>query len=181
LAAPASTPAASGGAQSTPDYNAILSGLPGYQFQLAQGQQAAERNLSAAGLLNSGAAGKALTQYGQGLASNYATQYVNGLQSLAGLGQTSVQATGAAGANAANQIGQNYLYAGNAAATGSVGTANAVNAGLQGLVSSYGQYQTQQNQQYNQQYDNLQPFYPNQPRMYEPPPDTGTTTYYGGP
>lgn len=135
------------GAASTPDYNSILSNLPGYQFQQQQGNQAVQRNLAAAGLLQSGAAGKALQQYGQGVASQYAGQYVNGLQSLAGLGQTSVANTGAVGANTANQIGSNQIYAGNAQASGYAGTANAVNSGLSGLTGLYGQYSTNQAQQ----------------------------------
>lgn len=126
--------------QSTPDYNKILSNLPGYQFQQQQGNQAVQRNLAAAGLLQSGAAGKALQQYGQGVASNYATQYVNGLQSLAGIGQTSVQSTGNIGANTANQIGANQIYSGNAQASGYANTANAINSGLNGLSGAYGYY-----------------------------------------
>lgn len=135
------------GTTSTPDYNKILSNLPGYQFQQQQGNQAVQRNLAATGLLQSGAAGKALQQYGQGVASNYATQYVNGLQSLAGLGQSSVANTGAIGANTANQIGANQIYAGNAQASGYVGQANAINSGLSGLVGAYGQYNQYQNAQ----------------------------------
>jgi len=131
------------------DYNSILSNLPGYQFQQQQGNQAVQRNLAAAGLLQSGAAGKALQQYGQGVASNYATQYVNGLQSLAGLGQTSVQSTGNIGANTANQIGANQIYSGNAQASGYAGTANAINSGLSGVAGAYGMYNTWQNQGYN--------------------------------
>lgn len=121
--------------------------MPGYQFQLQQGTQAVDRNLAAAGLLNSGAAGKALTQYGQGLAQNYGAQYVNGLQSLAGLGQTSVGQTGAIGANTANQVGANQIYAGNAGAAGQIGVGNAINSGLSGLVGAYGQYNTAAQQQ----------------------------------
>jgi len=131
----------------TPDYNAILSKLPGYQFQLQQGNEAVQRNLAASGLLQSGAAGKALEQYGQGVASNYATQYVNGLQSLAGLGQTSVANTGAIGANTANQIGANQIYSGNAQASGYAGTANAINSGLSGITGAYGMYNSYQNAQ----------------------------------
>lgn len=126
------------------DYNKILAGLPGYQFQMDQGNQAVQRNLAARGLLNSGAAGKALQQYGQGVASDYAQQYVGGLESLAGLGQSSTQATGAAGANAANQIGANNAYGANAQASGYVGQANAINAGLSGLTSAYGYYRGNQ-------------------------------------
>ena len=77
--------------------NALIQSLPGYQFQLQQGEQATQRNLAANGLLGSGAAQKALTQYGQGYAQSASTNYLNGLQSLAGLGQTSAQATGYAG------------------------------------------------------------------------------------
>lgn len=138
-------PQISGGASSAPDYNQILSNLPGYQFQLGQGQQAVERNLAAQGLLNSGAAGKALTQYGQGMAQNYASQYTAGLQNLSQMGQAGAAGVATAGMNSANQIGANQIYGGNAAASGAAGQANAVNSGLQGLVSAYGQYQGQQN------------------------------------
>jgi hypothetical protein len=136
-------------AQQPVDYNKLLSSLPGYQFQMDQGNQAVQRNLAATGLLQSGAAGKALQQYGQGVASDYAGQYVNGLQSLAGLGQTSVANTGAIGANTANQIGSNQIYAGNAQASGYAGTANAINSGLSGLSGIYGQYNAYQNMQPN--------------------------------
>ena len=129
----------------TPDYQSILQNLPGYQFQQAQGSKAVQQNLAARGLLQSGAAGKALTQYGQGLGDQYAQQYTSGLQSLAGLGQSSTQATGAAGANAANQIGSNQIYAGNAAASGYANQANAINGGLSGIVSGLGYYQSQNN------------------------------------
>jgi hypothetical protein len=129
---------------SATDYAKLIQGLPGYQFQMDQGNQAVQRDLAARGLLNSGAAGKALTQYGQGVASNYSNQYMNYLQSLAGLGQTATQATSAAGTNAANQVGANDIYAGNARASGYVGQANAINAGLSGLVGAYGQYASTQ-------------------------------------
>ena len=122
----------------SPDYSQILSGLPGYQFQQQQGEKAVQQNLAARGLLQSGAAGKALTQYGQGLGDQYAGQYTSGLQSLAGLGQSSAQATGQAGANAANQVGSNQIYAGNAQASGYANQANAVNAGLSGIVQGLG-------------------------------------------
>ena len=140
--------------QSAPDFSKIIANTPGYQFQFQQGQDALNSNLSARGLLGSGAAGKALTQYGQGVASQYVGQYVNGLQSLAGLGQTSTQATGQAGMNAANQIGSNQIYAGNAQATGYANQANAINQGLNGVVQAYGAYQgSRQNNQGQGSYD----------------------------
>src|SRR6266851_2855305 len=127
--------------------NKLIQSLPGYQFNLQQGNQAVQRNLAANGLLDSGAAQKALTQYGQGYAMNASNQYLNGLQSLAGLGQTSVANTGAAGTNAANQIGSNQIYAGNAQASGYANQSNAINAGLSGLSGIYGNYSQQQNLQ----------------------------------
>lgn len=170
------TPIATASHAAAPDYNQILSNLPGYQFQLQQGQQAVERNLAARGLLNSGAAGKALTQYGQGIAQNYSQQYLSGLESLAGLGQSSVQATGAAGANAANQIGGNLAYGGNAAASGYVGQANAINSGLSGLAGIYGAWQQGRNQQQlpeipSTPYNPAQPIY--NPNIYQPLPVLG--------
>lgn len=125
--------------------NKMIQSLPGYQFGMNQGNQAVQRDLAAKGLLGSGAAGKALTQYGQGYASQQSGQYLNGLQSLAGIGQTSVAQTGALGANAANQIGSNQIYAGNAQASGYANQANAVNSGLSGLVGAASNYNTQQN------------------------------------
>src|SRR6185312_1426877 len=65
----------------------LLTSLPGYQFQMQQGTQAIDRSEAAKGLLNSGATGKALTQYGQGLGSSYFGQYVGGLQSMSNQGE----------------------------------------------------------------------------------------------
>jgi hypothetical protein len=135
--------------------NKLIQNLPGYQFNLQQGNQAVQRNLAANGLLDSGAAQKALTQYGQGSAMQASGQYLNGLQSLAGLGQSATAQTGAAGANAANQIGSNQIYAGNAQASGYANQSNAINSGLSGLSGIYGQYNQQQNlmqQQYGSPY-----------------------------
>lgn len=133
-------PGAQQPAQQQPNYQQILQNLPGYQFQFQQGTKATQQDLAARGLLNSGAGLKALTQYGQGVASQYAGQYVNGLQSLAGLGQTANQATGAFGANAANQISSNQIYSGNASAYGAIGQGQAISSGLQGLANAYGRY-----------------------------------------
>jgi hypothetical protein len=132
-----------GGSQAGPSamsQEQTIRNTPGYQFNFDQGQQAVQRNLAAKGLLNSGAAGKALTQYGQGYADNYQQQYVSGLQSLAGLGQSSANSTGALGANAANQIGSNQIYGGNAAAAGYANQSNSFNQGLGSIVQGLGRY-----------------------------------------
>lgn len=112
-----------------------LSKDAGYQFRLQQGQNALENSAAARGGLFSGAAGKALDEYGQGFASNeFSNAYnrfntdrnaiLNPLQSLAGLGQTATQQVGNAGQNYANQAGANMIGAGNAQAAASLAQGN---------------------------------------------------------
>lgn len=62
---------------------------PGYQFALDQGNQAALRGASAAGMLNSGNTLTALSQYGQGLANQ---EYGGWLDRLSGLSSQGLQA-----------------------------------------------------------------------------------------
>lgn len=96
---------------------------PGYAFRLAEGQKALERSAAARGGLLSGAAGKALTRYGQEMGSQeYQNAYnraldaynaqvqrsttgYNRLSSLAGVGQTTSEQLGAAGRGYANAAG----------------------------------------------------------------------------
>lgn len=147
----ASGPGAQVGSGS-PDYNKILSSLPGYQFQLQQGTLATDHNLAARGLLSSGAAQKSLDTFGQGLAQNYAGQYTQGLQNLSQMGQAGAAGVATAGMNAANNVAGNQIYAGNAAASGYANQSNAVNQGLSGLVGAYGNYNSYQNAQYGPAY-----------------------------
>lgn len=109
--------------------------MPGYQFQLKQGQDALQASAAAHGNLLSGNTAAALDQYSQGLAStdynnlynqslqnyqtnfntfeqNQANQY-NRLASLAGLGQTQAQQLGSQGIQAGQNIGNTLLTAGN--------------------------------------------------------------------
>lgn len=102
---------------------------PGYAFRLVEGQKALERSAAARGGLLSGAAGKALVNYGQQAGSQeytnafnrYQTERANQLQplqSLAGVGQTAANTLGAAGqnyaSNAGNIAGINAANQGNA-------------------------------------------------------------------
>lgn len=125
---------------------------PGYAFRLAQGERGVEASASARGGILSGAALKGVDRYNQGFASNeYQNAYnrfnndqstrFNRLASIAGLGQTSTAQTGAAGANAANQIGSAQMGYGNAAASGYVSGANALNGATQTLGNYYLQRQ----------------------------------------
>lgn len=109
---------------------------PGYQFRLQQGQDALENSAAARGGLFSGAAGKALTEYGQGFASNeYQNAYnrfksdqndtFNRLSGVAGTGQTATQQVGQAGQNYANQAGSNMIGGANAQAAAGLAQGNA--------------------------------------------------------
>lgn len=109
---------------------------PDYQFNLNQGQQAIERSAAARGGLNSGNTLAAASQYAQGLASREYSGYMDRLMQQAGLGSTGIGASAAAGANAANNIGNAQINAGNARASGITGAANANAAGITGINSA---------------------------------------------
>ncbi len=74
---------------------------PGYEFRMQQGQRALEASRAAGGNLNSGATGKALLEYGQGIGSaeyqNYLTNLYNqigGVQAQIGGVQAGQQSVG---------------------------------------------------------------------------------------
>lgn len=122
---------------------------PGYAFRLSEGQKALDRSAAARGGLISGGALKAAQRYGQDMGSQEYTNAFNRyqtertarlgpLQSLVGVGQTSVNQLGQAGQNYASNVGNALMnqsgYAGNAGMVG----ANAMASGLTGALSSYG-------------------------------------------
>jgi hypothetical protein len=124
---------------------------PGYGFRFDQGQKALERSAAARGGLISGNTGGALQQFGQGLASqeyqNAFNRYqaerqarLGPLQSLAGVGQTSINALGQAGQNYASGMGEALGAGAQARASGYMGAANAVGGG----VGQYMGYQQNQ-------------------------------------
>lgn len=132
---------------------------PGYAFRQAEGMKALERSAAARGSLLSGATMKGIQRFGQDLASqeyqNAFNRYqieraarLNPLQSLMGSGQSAANVmTGAAG-QAAQNIGQMQLGAGQARASGYVGQANALAGALQGVgqaAASFPLYQAQIN------------------------------------
>lgn len=110
---------------------------PGYGFQMSEGLKAVDRGAAARGLLGSGAAVKGEARFAGGLADTTYGQYVNQLQSLAGVGQTATQATSQAGQNAANNISSAYTNAGNARASSYANTGSAINGTLNNLASVY--------------------------------------------
>jgi hypothetical protein len=126
---------------------------PGYAFRLSEGQKALERSAAARGGLMGGATGKALTRYGQEMGSqeyqNAFNRYqaersarLNPLQSLAGVGQTSTNALGAAGQAYASGAGEALGAGAQARASGYMGAANAIGGGLNQYMN-YSQNQAQ--------------------------------------
>lgn len=121
---------------------------PSYQFRLDQNLGAIENSAAARGMQLSGSTLKDLSRFSQDYASQeYGNAYgrymgqqgdmFNRLASLAGIGQSASQATGANAAaalgNMGNQIGANIIGAGNAAAAGQVGAANAMGSSLNNI------------------------------------------------
>jgi hypothetical protein len=125
---------------------------PGYAFRLSEGQKALDRSAAARGGLISGGALKAAQRFGQEMGSQeytnafnrYQTERqarLNPLQSLAGVGQTSVNQLSTAGQNYANAAGEAMGAAGQARASGYMGMANAISGG----VGQYLNYQQNNN------------------------------------
>jgi len=90
---------------------------PGYQFNLAQGNQALSRRQNAGGDYFSGAALKEAQDYGQGLADNtYNAAYNRGLQGfntgLTGAAATAGVNDSIGNINATNAVNQGNLYSG---------------------------------------------------------------------
>lgn len=114
---------------------------PGYGFRMKEGIKALEASAAARGGLMSGNTGKALTQYGQDMASQEYTNAFNRyqaerqarlgpLQSLTGMGQTTANTIGNAGQNMASNVGEAYMGGANARASSYIGQANALTGGL---------------------------------------------------
>ncbi len=130
---------------------------PGYEFRVGEGVKALDRSASAQGGLYSGAAGRALTQYGQDIGSEEYGNYISGLSGLvsggqnaagglsnltAGLGSDRASAILGTGANKANvrtgglsAITGSNTEVGQAQAGGVLGAANARAAGANNLLS----------------------------------------------
>lgn len=99
-----------------PDPNQVAN-TPEYQFQLQQGLQALQRSSAATGGLQGGGTQKAITQYGQGLAStSYQQSYNNAANAFSLNRQSTLGSLGLgvnAGLGAAGQFGQaNAQYGG---------------------------------------------------------------------
>ncbi len=107
---------------------------PGYQFNLAQGQQAIDRSLAARGKALSGQGVKEGIRYASGMASNEFGSFYDRLLASAGLGTTGAAASANAGANSAANIGNAAMAAGNARASGYANQYGALQGGVQNAL-----------------------------------------------
>jgi hypothetical protein len=152
---------------------------PGYQFRMNEGMRGINNNMSAQGMSLSGATMKALQKYGQGMASqeygNAYNRFSNDRQFDYGVwgdaynrqaqekAQQWNRGIGLAnvGVNAANQMGNYAMNAGQSVADTVIGGANAKAAGIMGVgqsignmgqnISSMGQIPLAYSQPYGQQ------------------------------
>lgn len=125
-----------------------LQNLPGFKFQSEYGTMAATNALAARGLAgSSGAVGRAVSDYNNGLAGTSFNNYIQQLLAGAGLGGNAANAlAGAAGTaggnvgsltgNTNNTLGTTLTNTGNAQAAGTLGMGNALSGGLTGAANS---------------------------------------------
>jgi hypothetical protein len=98
----------------------IFRNSTGYQFRLGEGLDAVNSGYAGSGLLQSGAALRGITEYGQNFASNEFGNYLNALGSQ--------QAVGAGAASASAGVSQNF--AGTVISGNNANTQNQINAQL---------------------------------------------------
>lgn len=120
----------------------------GYQFRLGQGMDAINSGYAGKGTLQSGAAMKAINDYGQGMASQEFGNYLAALGNQQGLGLSGASALAGVGQSYANSLGNIYQQNGanqaNAALARGQGAAQMGNAltGIGGqLIGSSGLFQ----------------------------------------
>jgi hypothetical protein len=93
---PTSTAAQGPAGTMAPQYGDFAAS-PDYKFRYDEGQRAVTGNAAARGLLDSGATGHALINYGQDAASQEFGSWYNRIAALAGVGQSATNATTEAG------------------------------------------------------------------------------------
>lgn len=120
------------GSQGAEGQLASLMSSPGYQFRLDEGQRALDRSASAKGGLFSGAAGRALTEYGQNYATNEYGNRLSQLSSLSGQGQSAASNQAAYGQNYAGNVSNLLTGGANAQAASSIAQGQANQAGILG-------------------------------------------------
>lgn len=98
----------------------------GYQFRVGQGMDAINSGYAGAGTLQSGAAMRAISDYGQGMASQEFGNYMNALGNQQALGFSGASAVAGVGQNYANNLGSIYQQNGANQANAALAGANAM-------------------------------------------------------
>ena len=117
---------------------ASYKGSTEYTSRLKEGQDSVTAGLGARGLLDSGAAQKALLRYGQTFASNDFGQYLGNLQQQQGVGLSAASAQAGVGTNLANSVSANNNAAANTVANAALTNASTINGVLNNAVGAYG-------------------------------------------
>lgn len=111
---------AAAGARTAPAFQNYLAST-GYNFQQDQGTRAITGNAASRGLLNSGGTAKALTKYGQNLASTSFDNYLGQTGNIANRGLTATGQIGEAGTSGGKAAGD-AMQSGITGAAGSLGS-----------------------------------------------------------
>lgn len=114
-----------------------LQNTPGYQTRANEGRTQIEASAAARGGLNSGAALRSLTRYGQDYNTSEYDRYMNRLAGLFGGAQQATNQIGSAASNFGQTAGNNAINAGNARAN-MYQQRGANNAGMLGDIGGYG-------------------------------------------
>lgn len=109
----------------------------GYKDQFAEGQRAVTSALGNRGLLDSGAALKALTKYGQSQANQSFNDYYGKLVGQQQVGLAAASAQAGVGQNFANAVSQNNNNASAASQNAALSNAANINSVLQSGLSAY--------------------------------------------
>lgn len=125
-------PTAQGAQSAAEDAFNMFRNSTGYQFRLNQGMNALNSGYAGRGAIKSGAAMKAINDYGQGMASQEFGNYMGLLQNQAGMGLSATNAQAGVASNAANNMGniamQNGANQANAALVRAQNTGQLVNS-----------------------------------------------------
>lgn len=110
----------------------------GYDFRVNQGLNAVNSGYAGRGAIKSGAAMKAINDYGQGMASQEFGNYLNALGNQQSLGMSAGSALAGVGQNYANSLGNIYQQNGSNQANAALIKANAIGTGLNSLANTAG-------------------------------------------
>lgn len=103
---------------------------PGYQFRMDEGSKALDRSAASRGLLRSGAQQKAITDFGQNIASEEYGNYFNNLLKVSGLGSEAASSGNSTSASLTQGAGNSILQGGIARGSGYAAGANALASGI---------------------------------------------------